>query len=225
MRPTVVKLPKPSPEAIRVMVVEDQGLFRESLVRLLGGQPGIVIAGDAATGEEALRLLPLAAPDVILMDVGLPGIDGIETSRRIKAANPAVKVVVFTAFPGPEMFRRAIQADVDSFILKDATVDEVVTAIRVTYADGHIFKGDMLTRLMNDSGAAKRHPRMTPAEVVVLQALTAGGSNRELAQRLNLSEKTVRNHLSNVYSKLGVSGRAEAVLYAVEHGFLTSTGR
>ena len=223
--PGVVNLPKPSPDHIRVMVVEDQALFREALVRLLGTQPGIEIAGDAGSGEEAIRIVTQRAPDVILMDVGLPGMDGIEATRRLKASSPGVKVVIITAFPGPEMFRRAIQANVDSFILKDATVDEVVTTIRVTYADGHLFKGDMLTRLMNESGAAKRHPRMTPAEVVILQALTAGGSNRELAQRLNLSEKTVRNHLSSVYSKLGVSGRAEAVLYAVEHGFLTNPGR
>jgi DNA-binding NarL/FixJ family response regulator len=223
--PGVVNLPKPSPDPIRVMVVEDQALFRETLVRLLGTQPGIEIAGDAGSGEEAIRIVTQRAPDVILMDVGLPGMDGIEATRRLKASSPGVKVVIITAFPGPEMFRRAIQANVDSFILKDATVDEVVTTIRVTYADGHLFKGDMLTRLMNESGAAKRHPRMTPAEVVILQALTAGGSNRELAQRLNLSEKTVRNHLSSVYSKLGVSGRAEAVLYAVEHGFLTNPGR
>jgi DNA-binding NarL/FixJ family response regulator len=223
--PPAVKPLKPSTDPIRVMVVEDQALFRESLVRLLGAQPGIVIAGDAATGEEALRVISQRAPDVVLMDVGLPGIDGIETTRRLKATNPGVKVVVITAFPGPEMFRRAILANVDSFILKDATVDEVVTTIRVTYSDGHLFKGDMLTRLMSESGAAQRHSRMTPAEVTILQALTAGGSNRELAARLNLSEKTVRNHLSNVYSKLGVTGRAEAVLYAVENGFLTNPGR
>jgi DNA-binding NarL/FixJ family response regulator len=223
--PGVVNLPKPSPDPIRVMVVEDQALFREALVRLLGTQPGIEIAGDAGSGEEAIRIVTQRAPDVILMDVGLPGMDGIEATRRLKASSPGVKVVIITAFPGPEMFRRAIQANVDSFILKDATIDEVVTTIQVTFADGHLFKGDMLTRLMNESGAAKRHPRMTPAEVVILQALTAGGSNRELAQRLNLSEKTVRNHLSSVYSKLGVSGRAEAVLYAVEHGFLTNPGR
>ncbi len=221
--PPVAKLPRPHPERIRVVVVEDQALFRESLVRLLDAEPGIVIAGDAGTGEEALRIIAQRVPDVVLMDVGLPGIDGIEATRRIKASHPEVKVVVITAFPGPEMFRRAIQASVDSFILKDSTVDEVVTTIRVTHADGHLFKGDLLTRLMNESGAATRHPRMTPAEVVVLQALTSGGSNRELAERLNLSEKTVRNHLSSVYSKLGVTGRAEAVLYAVENGFLTNT--
>jgi DNA-binding NarL/FixJ family response regulator len=223
--PEVVKLPKPATQPIRVVVVEDQALFRESLVRLIGAAPGIVIAGDAGTGEEAVRLAAQRSPDVVLMDVGLPGIDGIEASRRIKASHPGVKVVVITAFAGPEMFRRAIQANVDSFILKDATVDEVITTIRVTYADGHLFKGDLLTRLMNESGAAMRHPRMTPAEVVILQALTSGGTNRELAQRLNLSEKTVRNHLSSVYSKLGVTGRAEAVLYAVENGFLTNSGR
>jgi DNA-binding NarL/FixJ family response regulator len=223
--PEMVNLPKPTTQPIRVVVVEDQALFRESLVRLIGAAPGIVIAGDTGTGEEAVRLAAQRSPDVVLMDVGLPGIDGIEASRRIKAAHPGVKVVVITAFAGPEMFRRAIQANVDSFILKDATVDEVITTIRVTYADGHLFKGDLLTRLMNESGAAMRHPRMTPAEVVILQALTSGGTNRELAQRLNLSEKTVRNHLSSVYSKLGVTGRAEAVLYAVENGFLTNSGR
>jgi DNA-binding NarL/FixJ family response regulator len=208
--------------AIRVCVFDDQTLFRESLAKMLESQPGLMVVGEAADGDEAIRRALSLKPDVILMDIGLPKVDGLQATRQIKDLLPGVRVIGITAYPNDEVFRRALSAGFDSFLLKDASLDELVATIRLTHGGSRLFNGTLLRTFMR---VGLESPLgLTDRERQVLQAMATGLDNRAIAARLHLSEKTVRNHVSTIYSKLAVTDRAHAVLAAIREGIAVEPG-
>jgi len=211
--------------AIRICVVDDQRLFRETLARMLAGQPGMVVVGEAHSGEEGIRLALTTRSNLVLMDIGMPGMDGLEATRGIKAADPSIQVIAVTAYPSEGVFYRALEAGVDSFVLKDASLEDLVSAIRLTHGGHRLFDGSLVRGFIDGRrGAAQLPYGLTPREMDVLQLLAAGHSNRGIAAKLSISEKTVRNHISNIYAKLAVNGRAQAVLFAVRNRMVRAEG-
>ncbi len=204
---------------IRICIVDDQTLFRETLAEMLSRQPGMIVAGQAADGEEAVRQAIRLRPDLIIMDIGLPKMDGLQATRKIREVLPAVRVVAITAYASDEFFRRALEAKVDSFILKDARLEDVLATIRLTHRGSRLFAGTLMQSFVA-RGRARHRQRLTERELEVLRALAGGASNRAIAAKLRISDKTVRNHISNIYAKLSVTGRAQAVLYAAREGIV-----
>jgi DNA-binding NarL/FixJ family response regulator len=214
----VVEGSRSSP-VIRVFIVDDQTLFRESLAGMVSGQPDLAVVGQAADGEDAVRRVIQLQPDLVLMDIGLPRLDGLQAVVRIRDQLPAIKVITMTVYASESFFRRAMEAKVDSFLLKDASLEEVMAAIRLTFRGSGLFN----SRLMRGYVAGERasHPdALTEREVEVLKALAEGSPNRTIASRLKITDKTVRNHVSNIYAKLAVNGRAEAILFAAREGLV-----
>jgi DNA-binding NarL/FixJ family response regulator len=201
---------------VRICIFDDQTMFRESLAKILESQAGLIVVGEASDGEEAIRQAMALKPDVILMDIGLPKVDGLEATRQLKDLLPGVRVIGITAYPNDEVFRRALTAGFDSFILKDATLDELVATIRLTQRGSRLFNGALLRNFM--SSGSESPLGLTDRERQVLQAMASGLDNRAIGQKLHISEKTVRNHVSIIYSKLAVTGRAQAVLAAIREG-------
>jgi DNA-binding NarL/FixJ family response regulator len=222
--PAVVSGETAPSRPIRIYIVDDQTLFRQTLSLVVAQQPGLVVIGEASNGEEAIRRALIDRPDLILMDVGLPKVDGLEATRRIKAEAPSVRVIAITAYPSFDMLRRAMAAGVDSFVLKDAKVDELSATIRLTIAGRRVFNGGLLERFLDSVRQPSEPHNLTARELEVLQSLAAGHSNAIIASRLRVREKTVRNHISNIYAKLGVSGRTQAVLYALRTGIVADAG-
>ena len=212
------------PRPIRICIVDDQTLFRQTLSMVVAEQPGLAVVAEASNGEEAIRRALKEKPDLILMDIGLPKIDGLEATRRIKEDLPSVRVIAITAYPSFDMLRRAMAAGIDSFVLKDAKVDELAATIRLTMAGRRVFNGGLLERFLNGVRQPSEPHNLTARELEVLQSLAAGHPNPIIASRLHVSEKTVRNHISNIYVKLGVSGRTQAVLYALRTGIVADAG-
>ncbi len=205
---------------IRICLVEDQTLFRETLGRMLESQDGMMVVGEATDGEQGVGQALSLKPDLVIMDVALPKIDGLEATRQIKAALPGTRVVGITAYPSDTIFRRALGAGVDSFVLKDAKLEELVATIRLTHSGSRLFNGSLLRGFMDGRRQAGEPYGLTVRELEVLQALVAGQPNNTIAIKLRVSEKTVRNHVSNIYAKLQVKSRTEAALFALHNGIV-----
>lgn len=201
---------------VRICIFDDQTMFRESLAKILESQAGFIVVGEASDGEEGIRQAIALKPDVILMDIGLPKIDGLEATRQLKDLLPGLRVIGITAYPNDEVFRRALTAGFDSFILKDASLDELVATIRLTQRGSRLFNGALLRNFM--SSGVESPLGLTDRERQILQAMASGLDNRAIAEKLHISDKTVRNHVSAIYSKLAVTGRAQAVLAAIREG-------
>jgi DNA-binding NarL/FixJ family response regulator len=207
---------------VRVLVVDDHPLFRDGLAGLLRELPDVELAGQAATGEEAVALIASTAPDVVLMDLHMPGMGGIEATRRVTAEHPRVAVLVLTMLDDDQSLRDAVAAGARGYLLKEATPDEIVNAIHAVVAGQAVFGGPMSGRVL--SALATGTPQrgldgLTDREEEVLRLLARGLTNSAIAERLGLSGKTVRNHVSNLFSKLGVADRAAAVAKARDAGY------
>ncbi|MEU9110001.1 response regulator transcription factor [Streptomyces xanthophaeus] len=212
----------------RVLVVDDQFLIRSGLTALLTAAPGFEVAGEAQDGEEAVRLAAGTRPDVILMDVRMPGVDGITATERILAAHGEApgrpKVLVLTTFDSDEYVLRAIRVGADGFLLKDTPPDRLLAAITTVHAGEMLFSPQALRGLIDTYAApAPRVPHpglgaLTPREREVLGLVGAGLSNADIARRLFLSAATVKTHVHRCMSKLEVSSRAQAVVVAHEFG-------
>ncbi|MCX4695304.1 response regulator transcription factor [Streptomyces sp. NBC_01408] len=213
---------------LRVLVVDDQFLIRSGLTALLAAAPGFEVVGEAQDGEEAVRLAAETRPDVILMDVRMPGTDGIAATERILAAHGAAperpKVLVLTTFDSDEYVFRAIQAGAGGFLLKDTPPDRLLAAIATVHAGEMLFSPQALRGLIDAYAAPVArapHPglaALTPREREVLGLVGAGLSNPDIARRLFLSAATVKTHVHRCMSKLEVSSRAQAVVVAHEFG-------
>ncbi|NRQ35315.1 response regulator transcription factor [Nonomuraea sp. NN258] len=207
---------------MRVLVVEDHPVFAEGLVALLGDLPEVTVAGVAGSGEEAIELARSATPDVILMDLHLPGISGVEATGRILAFLPGVAVLVLTMLSDDETVLAAIRAGARGYLLKEATPAEIVRSLESVTAGQVVFGAATGSRVLAALASAQARPRplpeLTEREVEVLDLVAAGLTNQAIAARLFLSEKTVRNHVSNIFAKLGVPDRAGAVARARDEG-------
>ncbi len=211
-------------EPIRVLIADDHPLFRGGMRALLMADQGTELVGEATTGEEACAMVGGLRPDVVLMDLQMPDLSGIEATRRILRTSPNIRILVVTMFEDDHSVFSAIRAGARGYVLKGANPDEVLRAIRVV-ADGEaIFSPSIATRLIDFFGSLRPEvvpqsfPELTDREGEILALLAQGRSNAEIARSLSLSAKTVANHVSNILSKLQVADRAQAMLRAREAG-------
>ena len=211
--------------SIRVLLVDDQELIRSGFAMILGAEADLEIAGEASNGLEALEQVAALAPDVVVMDVQMPQMDGIEATRRITAADPEARVLILTTFDDDAYLFEALQAGAGGFMLKNCPPDDLVAAIR-TVASGHALLAPEVTqRVIARSTERSRsvHPGLvdlTERETAVLQAMARGSSNAEIAGQMYVSEATVKSHVSHILSKLAVRDRVQAVIAAHESGLM-----
>ena len=209
---------------LRVVIADDHDSFRSGLGALLSQIDGLVVVGEAANGEEAVTRVATLQPDVVLMDLAMPGTDGIEATRRIVDAAPHVAVLVLTMSDDDDSVFAAVQAGARGYVLKGAQRAELVRSIRAVAAGDAIFGPAVARRLVayfarpRPSGADTAFPELTEREREILELIAQGRSNADITAQLVLSPKTVRNHVSNIFSKLQVRDRAEAIVRAREAG-------
>jgi len=211
---------------IRVVVVDDHQIVREGLSSLLGALDGLTVVGTAADGRDAVHVVGETAPDVVVMDIQMPHLDGIEATRRITGRQPDVRVVMLTMNEDDETVLSAIRAGASGYLLKGSGADEVQTAIRAAAAGGMVFGATLAARVASyfsgelpAQAAPDPFPDLTDRERDVLRLLAAGRSNDAIAAELYVSNKTVRNAVSGIYTKLHAAGRAEAIITAREAGY------
>jgi len=216
---------------IRVLIADDERLVRRGLRMILEGEAGIAVVGEAADGAAALHAAAQQAPDVVLMDVRMPRMDGLEATRRLVAGRGPVvdgpRVIVLTTFDIDRYVFDALQAGASAFLLKDAPEEHLLAAVRVVADGGSLFAPaatrHVIETFARTGAVAERAPELgglTPREIEVLRQLAAGLSNRELAERLELSEHTAKTHVAHILSKLGLRDRVQAVILAYETGLV-----
>ena len=200
---------------IRILIAEDQSLVRGAIVALLGLEPDLEVVADVARGDQVVQRALEARPDVALLDIEMPGVDGLTAAAQLRAALPSCRVIVVTTFGRPGYLRRAMEAGASGFLLKDAPATQLAEAIRRVAAGGRVVD----PALAIDALAEGTNP-LSPREREVLSASVETATIAGLAQRLSLSEGTVRNHLSAAIQKVGARNRAEAARIAEEKGWL-----
>jgi len=204
---------------IRLLLCDDHEMVRTGLRTFLQLQPDMVVVGEAGTAEEALALVPQVHPDIVVLDLVLPGMGGVEAVRRLRADHPDVKVVVLTSFAGPDSVLSVVRAGVSGYLLKDVGPAELAEALRVVHSGGVPLHPTVAATVLR-SVTAPAHDPLTPREGEVLRLVARGLSNRLIARELALSEKTVKTHVSAILGKLGVADRTQAALYAVRAGMV-----
>ena len=204
---------------IRVLVVDDHPVVRAGLAGMLAADPGLAVVAEAADGEQALELLGTARPDVVLMDLRMPRLDGVETTRRIRAGADPPAVLVLTTYDSDAQVLRAIEAGAAGYLLKDAPREELFAAVRSVAAGGSPLSPQVAARLLDRMRSGRLEP-LTGRETDVLRLVSRGSSNREIARDLGLSEATVKSHLLRIFEKLGVGDRTSAVMTAIERGLI-----
>jgi DNA-binding NarL/FixJ family response regulator len=203
---------------IRVLVVDDHAVVRAGLAQLLTSAPGIELAGEAGDGAGAVAAAERLAPDVVLMDLAMPVMDGVEATRRVRVAAPDAQVVVLTSFTDRDRILDALEAGATGYLLKDAEPEELLRGIRAAAAGEAPLDPKAARALLDARAAAATRPALTAREREVLALLGEGLPNKLIAARLGISEKTVKAHLTRVYAALGVWDRTGAALWAREHG-------
>jgi two-component system, NarL family, response regulator LiaR len=206
-------------DAITVMLIDDHRVVRQGLRDFLELQGDIEIVGEASSGEEGVQLAREHLPDVVLMDLVMPGIDGVETTRRLKAASPSSRVIVLTSFADDNKVFPAIKAGAISYLLKDVSPEELAHAIRAAQRNEAVLHPEVAAKLMQEFSAPKSNEapvdQLTPREMDVLRLVAKGMSNKEIAEKLIISEKTTKTHLSNILSKLHLADRTQVAIYAL----------
>jgi DNA-binding NarL/FixJ family response regulator len=211
-------------ESIRILLADDHAILRHGLRAMLDSTPKFEVVGEATTGEEAVTRSAVLRPDVVLMDIQMPGLNGIEATRQVMQSDPNAGVVVLTMFRDDDSVFAAMRAGARGYVLKDAGGEEVLKVVRAV-ANGEAYFGpEIAKRLMSFFSAprpaapSEAFPELTAREHEVLDLIARGLSNTEISRRLFLSPKTVRNHISNIFTKLRVADRAEAIVRAREAG-------
>lgn len=215
-------------DVTRVLVVDDNAQFRSGLRALLSSVPELELAGEAASGQEAVLLAGRLQPDVILMDISMPGLNGLEATRRILLASPHIAVLMLTMLEDDDSVFEAMQAGARGYLLKGALRAEILRAVRAVSSGEAIFGPAIARRLVQFFSATGRHgastafPELTDREREILRLLAEQRTNQEIATRLCLAPKTIRNQVSNIFTKLQVASRAEAIVRARDAGLAPS---
>jgi DNA-binding NarL/FixJ family response regulator len=222
-------MPQGDGDVIRVVIADDHALFRRGLHIVLADEDDIEVVGEASDGQQAVELSAQLAPDVVLMDVRMPGTGGIEAAKALREASPGAKIVMLTISDEEEDLYEAIKAGASGYLLKEIPIDEVADAIRSVHAGHSHISPSMATKLLTEFAAMARKeeerpqmpaPRLTEREMEVLTHVAQGLNNREIAKELFISENTVKNHVRNILEKLHLHSRMEAVVYAVREKLL-----
>lgn len=213
-------------QVTRIMVVDDHPLIREGIIKTLGLEESFQIVGKAGTGKEAMELAGEEKPDVVLLDLNLPDISGVELCRKIIEGYPAIKVIALTIYDDEAHVLESIKAGVNGYLLKDIDPDTLIEAVKAVCAGGSYIHPRVAGMLMSDYGklsmqlSAEQQDALTPREKEVLSFVADGLTNREIANKLFISEKTVKNHITSVFRKLEVNGRTEAVVQAMKRSII-----
>jgi DNA-binding NarL/FixJ family response regulator len=210
-------------DRIRLLVADDHPMLREGLVAVLGTQPDFEVVGEAADGDEALRLAKILDPDVILLDLEMPGTDGVEALEMLRDAGSRARTVVFTAYDTDERILGSLRAGARGYLLQGASRQEIFGAIRTVQAGGSLLEPGVADRLLNRIDGEENVPqnrRLTPRELEVLALLARGLKNAEIADQLFISERTVKFHVGSILAKLEAQNRTEAARIAVRRGLV-----
>jgi NarL family two-component system response regulator LiaR len=211
-----------------VLIADDHGIVREGLRTYLSTVDGVEVVGAAQDGAEAVAMVGELHPDVVLMDLAMPSVDGIEATRRIAASHPDVKVIALTSFATDDKVFPAIRAGAAGYLLKEAEPADIAEAIRKAARGEPILHPSVAERLMREVAASvptAHRTDLTARELEVLRLLAAGKPNREISVQLGVAEKTVKTHVSNILSKLQLTDRTQAAVYAVQHGLAHPPGQ
>jgi len=215
-------------EPIRILLADDHTLFRRGMRGILEAMPGVEVIGEAATGEEVVRTAQTLVPDVILMDIKMPIFSGIEATRQILAENPHIGIVLVTMYDEPESAFAGMRAGARGYVLKEAEPEELRRAIEAAQR-GEVMLCPIIARKVLDHFGSEPqggqgealYEHLTERELEVLRSAAEGLSNKEIGVKLSISEKTVKNHIANIFSKLHVNDRTQAILYALRQGLVT----
>ncbi|MFI8531210.1 response regulator [Streptomyces aquilus] len=222
-----------SSSPIRVLIADDQQMVRQGFTVLLNTQPDIDVVGQAVDGLDAVKQVAELAPDVVLMDIRMPELGGIEATRRITEATPQIRVLVLTTFDLDEYVYEALRAGASGFLLKDASADQLAEAVRVVAAGDALLAPGITRRLITEFSRLDNRPRpplkervgdLTERETEVLALIAQGLSNAEIAQRLVVAEQTVKTHVGRILVKLGLRDRTQAAVFAYESGLVRPSG-
>lgn len=209
---------------IRILIADDHPAFRDGLCRLLEDESDIQVVGRAADGDEAVRMVKELSPEVAVIDVAMPGTNGIEATKQIRACCPRTRVLIVSAHNIEAYMLAALRAGAAGYLLKTAPLAEIVNAIRLVHSGGGVFDlkagSRIMSRLVSQRGGGRTGETLHPRELEVLKLVAKGMSNKEIAKNLVISERTVHTHLINIFRKLDVGSRTEAVLYALKEGWL-----
>jgi len=219
--------PDGAQDSIRVLICDDHALFRRGLIMVLESEDGIEVVAEAEDGEDAIRKAEEVAPDVVLMDVRMPRMSGIEATSAIAEAVPTAKILMLTVSDEEEDLYEAVKAGATGYLLKEISIEEVANAIRAVVTGQSLISPSMASKLLSEfNNLAKQAqqkvlvPKLTDRELQVLKLVAQGMSNREVAEELFISENTVKNHVRNILEKLHLHSRMEAVVYAVREKLL-----
>ena len=214
---------------IHVVIADDHPIVRQGLEMVINTQPDMTLVGQAADGEEALKLIINLHPDVVVMDLKMPGKNGLVTIQEIEKLSLDVKILVLTSFPDDDMVLSAIQAGADAVLLKDSPPEHLIKAIRAVYRGESELHPTVARRLMKKyqqaATSSSAEYAMTSREIEVLECVAQGLSNRDIAEKLSISTRTVTTHVQNILDKLGLENRTQAALYAVEQGIAKKPGK
>jgi DNA-binding NarL/FixJ family response regulator len=208
-------------DTIRILVADDHPIVRDGLVAILSTQPDFEVVGEAATGNEAVHQVQALHPDVVLLDLEMPDTDGVEALRQIRLAHPETQAIVFTAFDTDERILAAVRAGAQGYLLKGVPREEIFKAVRVASQGGSLLQPVVASRLLQAvANPAESQPALTKREREVLQWLAQGKTNKEIAAALNITQRTVKFHVSSILRKLGAGNRTEALASAARLGLI-----
>jgi DNA-binding NarL/FixJ family response regulator len=215
-------------EKIRILLADDHAVVREGTKELLDRQPDMEVVAEAGDGKEAVQLAVRHRPDVVVMDFAMPELNGIEATRQIKAIAPSIAMLVLTAYDSEQYIFGFLEAGAAGYLLKDVHVDELVKAIRAVHAGESVLHPAVARKVIDrfvppsgQQGEGRSPDQLTDRELDVLRLAAKGMSNREIASELSISVRTVQTHLNNIFSKLQVGSRTEAVIHGLRRGWLT----
>jgi NarL family two-component system response regulator YdfI len=217
------------PDPIRVLIVDDHLIVREGLQMILESESGFEVAGEATDGAEALKLASDLHPDVILMDLRMPGMDGLTAIERLQVEQPDIAIVILTTYNEDDMMRRGLKAGALGYLLKDTDRETLFNTIRAAARGESLLKPEILSKLLSSEPKSVAQyesysrPELTEREREVLQAVARGERSKEIAYHLGITERTVKAHLTSIYNKLGVDSRAAAVSVGMQQGMLAES--